>query len=86
MSQQQRLIQLPLAGAILLCLLAIAFFATQKHPAKSEATGGVSKHVVKKNPDEARKYWTNDRMRAVKPAPMPHTNDLKPGKKPASDS
>lgn len=82
MSQQQRLIQLPLAGALLLCLLAILFFVGKKRPAKD----GVSKHVVKTRPDDVRKYWTEEKVRGAKPAPMPHTTDLKPGKKPSSDA
>ncbi len=82
MSQQQRLIQLPLAGAFLLCLLAILFFVGKKRPAKD----GVSKHVVKKHPDDVQKYWTEERIREAKPAPMPHTTDLKTGKKHSSDS
>ena len=32
------------------------------------------KHKVETPPDEALKYWTADKMRKAKPAPMPHVN------------
>ncbi|MEO7022151.1 MAG: hypothetical protein ABI234_18525 [Ktedonobacteraceae bacterium] len=76
MSQYKRLIQLPLVGMILLCLLATMFFAAKKRSTKPDP----EKHTVGTHPDDVRKYWTNDRMRKAKPAPMPSTDDLKPGK------
>lgn len=80
MLQPKRLIQLPLIGAILLCVLAVLFFAGRKHAAKPDPADNVHTHTVKTSPDDVRKYWTDDKMRKVKPAPMPSTTDLKPSK------
>lgn len=89
MSKQQRLIQPSLIGALLLGLLgllAFVLFAAKKHPAKPKADGNDGVHRVEKRPDEVRKYWTAEKMRAAKPAPMPQTDDLKPGKEHQSHS
>ncbi|MGH2507945.1 MAG: hypothetical protein ACRDHZ_11160 [Ktedonobacteraceae bacterium] len=80
MLQPKKLIQLPLFGAILLGLIAVLFFVGRKRSSKPDPDAKVHTHTVEKSPDEVRKYWTDDKMRKVKPAPMPSTNDLKPGK------
>ena len=76
MSQQQRLIYLPLVGTIILCLLVGAYLAASKRFTKSTPSNKVTKHKVKTPPDEALKYWTSDRMRNAKPAPLPKVNTL----------
>src|SRR6266581_2024872 len=63
MSQQQRLIYLPLVGTILLCLLVGLYLAAWKRFSKSTPSNKVTKHTVKTPPDEALKYWTADRIR-----------------------
>lgn len=83
MLQQKRLLQLPLVGVILLCLLAVLFFAGRKRASKPDPSDKVHTHTVEKRPDEVRKYWTEENMRKAKPAPMPQTDDLKPGKEQA---
>lgn len=80
MFQQKRLIQLPLVGIILLGLLAVLFFAGRKRASKPDPEANVHTHKVETSPDDVRKYWTEDKMRQAKPAPMPSTTDLKPGK------
>lgn len=80
MFQRKRLIQLPLMGAILLGLLAVLFFVGRKRAPKPDPADKVHTHKVETHPDEVRKYWTEDKMRKAQPAPMPHTDNLKPGK------
>jgi hypothetical protein len=76
MSQQQRLIYLPLLGTIILFLLVGVYLAASKRFSKSTSSNKVTKHKVKTPPDEALKYWTADRMRNAKAAPLPEVNDL----------
>ena len=76
MSQQQRLIYLPLFGTIILCLLVGAYLAASKRFTKSTPSNKVTKHKVKTPPDEALKYWTSDRMRNARAAPLPGINNL----------
>ncbi len=73
---QQRIIYLPLVGAILLCLLVGVYLAAWKRFSKSTPSNKVTKHTVKTLPDEALKYWTADRMRNAKAAPLPRVNTL----------
>ena len=81
MSQQQRLLQLPLVGTILLCLLVCVYLVAKKRSAKSASSIPISKHSVENSSEEALNYWTADRMRTAKPAPMPNVKALKREKK-----
>jgi hypothetical protein len=72
MSLQQKLIQLPLVGVILLCLLAIVFLLAWKRNSKRDPSATIIKHSVDTSPDDALKYWTADKMRNAKPAKLPH--------------
>jgi hypothetical protein len=72
MLRPQRLIQLPLVGTILLCLLAIAYLIAHKRSSKPRPAATIIKHPVDTSSDEALKYWTADRMRNAKGAKMPH--------------
>jgi hypothetical protein len=76
MSQHQKLIYLPLVGTVLLCLLVGVYLAAWKRFSKSTPTNKVIKHKVETPPDEALKYWTVDRMRKAKAAPLPGVNTL----------
>ncbi len=76
MSQQQRLIFLPLVGTFILCLLVGVYLAASKRFSKSTPSNKVTKHKVETPPDEALKYWTADKMRNAKPAPLPKVNTL----------
>ena len=76
MSRQQRRIQLPLVGTILLCLLVGVYLLVWKRFSKSTSSNKVTKHTVKTPPDEALKYWTADRMHNAKAAPLPRVNTL----------
>ncbi len=77
MSLQQRLIQLPLVGMILLCLLAIVYLLAWKRFSKRDPAATIIKHSVDTSPDDALKYWTADKMRNAKPAKLPHVKALK---------
>ena len=82
MSQQQRRISLPLAGAVLLCLLiGVYLVAWKKRDAKPDPSAKIIRHPVETNPADALKYWTKDKMRKAKPAPMPNVNAPDAGKK-----
>jgi hypothetical protein len=76
MSQQQKFIYLPLVGTIIVCLLVGAYLAASKRFSKSTPSNKVTKHKVKAPPDEALKYWTADKMRNAKAAPLPKVNTL----------
>lgn len=79
MFQQQRRIQLPLAGTLLLCLLVGLSLLAWKWLAQSESSDSVTKHTVDTPPEDALKYWTADRMRKAKATNMPHIDA--PGRK-----
>jgi hypothetical protein len=74
MSRQQRLIPLPLTGAVLalLCLLIGVYLFAEKRPSKPGAATPVTKHPVETPPDEALKYWTEEKKRNAKATNMPH--------------
>ena len=80
MSLQQRLIQLPLVGMILLCLLAIVYLLAWKRFSKRDPSATIIKHSVDTSPDDALKYWTADKMRKAKPADLPHVDTRDQGK------
>ena len=80
MSRQYRLIQLSLAGAILLCLLVGVYLLAGKRFSKPDPPATIIKHSVDKPSDEALKYWTADKMRDAKAADLPNVNALDPGK------
>ena len=74
MSRQKKFIYLPLVGTVLLCLLAGVYLAASKRFSKSTSSSKVIKHSVETPADETLKYWTADRMRNAKAAPMPKVN------------
>ena len=80
MSKQQKLIYLPLVGTILLCLLVGVYLAASKRRSKSTSSVKIIKHTVETPAEDALKYWTADRMRNAKAAPLPHVNALDQGK------
>ena len=76
MSRQQRLIQLPLIGTILLCLLGGIYLVAWKRFSKPDASVKIKKHSVETPSDDTLKYWTADKMRNAKPANLPNVTDL----------
>ena len=76
MSRQQRLIQLPLVGTILLCLLGGIYLVAWKRFSKPGAPVKIKKHSVETPSDDTLKYWTADKMRNAKPANLPNVTDL----------
>ncbi len=80
MAQPQRLVQLSLVGAILLSLLVGVYLFAGKRFAKRGPARKIVKHTVDKNPDDALKYWTADKMRGAQPAPMPNVEAQEQGK------
>jgi len=69
MPRQQRLIQLPLVGKILLCLLAIVYqgylvaLVNFLYTSLSTPSGAIIEHSVDTNPNVVLKHWTGARMR-----------------------
>lgn len=76
MSRQQRLIYLPLAGTILLCLLVGVYLIAWKRFSKPTPPATIMKHSVETPADEALTYWTADKMRNAKAAPLPNVKAL----------
>ncbi|MDQ6662170.1 MAG: hypothetical protein M3Z24_14545 [Chloroflexota bacterium] len=80
MSRQQRLIYLPLVGPTLLCLLVGVCLAAWKRFSRPDPSARVVKHSVETPPDDALKYWTEDKMRNARPVKLPNVNTLSRGK------
>jgi hypothetical protein len=76
MSRQKRLIQLPLVGTILLCLLAGLYLVARKRSSKPDPSATIIKHSVETSSDDALNYWTTDKMRAAKPVELPNVDAL----------
>src|SRR6266704_3219056 len=74
MSLQQKLIQLPLVGMILLCLLALVYLLAWKRFSKRDPSATIIKHSVDTSPDDALKYWTVANMRAATDADQQDSN------------
>jgi len=51
-----------------------------KRFAKPDPAGGIIRHSLDTQSDDALKYWTADNMRNAKPADLPIVNDLDQGK------
>ena len=81
MSRPQKLIQLPLVGTILLCLLVGVYLFVWKRFSKSSRAAPVSQHAVETPAEDALKYWTADKKRTAKPAPLPNVTALERKKK-----
>ena len=75
-SQQQKLIYIPIIGAFILGLFVVLFLAMRKRSSKSTSSKKVTKHHVESSPDEALKYWTADKMRNAIGAPLPEVDNL----------
>ncbi len=76
MSQQKRLIQLPLIGTILLCLLAGVYLVARKRSSKPDPSATIIRHSVDTSSDDALKYWTADKMRSAQGANLPNVKAL----------
>lgn len=86
MSQQWRFARLPLIGAIVLALLLGLFLTGRKRMSKPDPAAGVARHSLKTPAENVQKYWTAEKMREAKPAPMPHISGVKerkPRRRPA---
>ncbi len=81
MSRQWRLIQLPLVGALLLCLLGSVYLFVYKRFLKPNPSAAIVRHSVETDPNEALKYWTMDKMRNAKPVDLPNVDTLDQGKR-----
>jgi len=80
MSQQYKRIQLPLIGAIILCLLIGVYLLAWKRSAKSGPEPTIIKHPVDTPSDDVLTYWTEEKMRAAKAPNLPNVNTLERGK------
>jgi len=80
MSRQQKLIHRPLVGTILLCLLVGVYLFALKRFSKPAPSATIVKHSVETPADDALKYWTADKMRNAKAAPLPNVNAHDGGK------
>ncbi len=89
MSQQRSFLRLPLAGPLIICLLTGISVFLWRWCLKSDSSEPVSRHTVDTSADEALNYWTADKMRKARPAPLPHVdppaNEKQPPRKPRSD-
>jgi len=82
MSQQYKLISLPRAGIIFLCLLAGILLFVGKRSSKPDSSDKIIKHPVDTSSADVLKYWTADKMRKAKPAELPNVKTPDKGKKP----
>lgn len=74
MLQQRRLIYLPLVGVALTGLLVGVYLLAGRRFMKEDDPGGVVRHTVETPAEDVLKYWTADKMRSAKPAPMPNVD------------
>jgi hypothetical protein len=74
--QQQKLIYIPIIGTFILSLFVVLFLAIRKRSSKSTSSKKVTKHKVETSPDDSLKYWTADKMRNAKAAPLPEVDNL----------
>jgi hypothetical protein len=81
MTRKQKLIYLPMVGTIFLCLLVGVYLAVLKRFSKSEPSVIIMKQKVNTPSEDALKYWTANRMRGAKAAPLPNVSTLDRGKK-----
>lgn len=79
MSRQKKLIYLPLVGTTLFCLFASVYLIIRKRFLKPHPST-TTKHSVETSPEDTLKYWTADKMRNAKPAPLPEVNEHDRGK------
>ncbi len=87
MPQQRRAMLLPSIGTLLLSLLVGLFlFGRRKRREQSNASEKVVTHSVKTSPEDTLAYWTEDRMRDAKPAPMPMVDERHLEKRPSDSS
>ena len=75
MSRQKRPVYLSLMSTIILSLLIGVFLFARKRVKKSKSSSTITKHSVETSPEDTIKYWTADKMRDAKPAPMPEVNE-----------
>ena len=80
MSQQQKLIRIPLVGTILLCLLVGLYLLAWKRFSKPDPASTIIKHHVETHPEDALNYWTADKKRKAKAVSLPEVNTLDQGK------
>ncbi len=80
MARQDRLVQLPLIGTLLLCLLAGIYLLAYKPFSKPEPSDAIIKHSVDTPSEDALKHWSTKRKRSARPAPLPNVTDLTPEK------
>lgn len=62
------------AAALLTGLVAVAAWrtaATAAPPPEPQPDSGTTSSNVRQSPDEVRDYWTPERTKEVRPAPMP---------------
>lgn len=72
MLHQQGPAQLPLMGALLLCLLVGISLLAWRWFAHSESSDSTARHSVETPAEDVLKYWTADRMRKARATNMPH--------------
>ncbi len=86
LSQSRRAIYLPSLGTLLLSLLIGVFLFAKKRRAKSNSSTAVTKHTVETSPEDTLAYWTADKQRAAKPAPLPVVDEHQQEKRPPHSS
>jgi hypothetical protein len=74
MIQQRRLIYLPLVGVVLLGLLVGVYLFAGRRIMKKDDAGGIVRHTVETPAKDVLQYWTADKMRSARPAPMPNVD------------
>ncbi len=87
MSQQRRATYMTSIGALFLCLLVGMFlFARRKRFSKPTPSTEVTKHNVETSPEDTLAYWTADKIRDAKPAPLPVVDEPQQRKRPSRSS
>ncbi len=87
MFRQTQFMRLPLIGMIILSGLVAVYLFAGKRFSKPVPAARIRKHTVKTAPEDALKYWTEDKMRKAQGAEMPRVNKVgqekeQPGRSP----
>ena len=86
MSRQQKPIYVSLISTTILSLIVSIFLFARKRRAKLDHSEKVVSHSVETSPEDTLAYWTADKKRDAKPAPMPVINEQHQEKRPPHTS
>src|SRR5579883_852666 len=80
MLRHKKFIRLPLIGMTIVGVVVALYLFAGKRSSKPGPASRIRKHTVKTSPQDALKYWTEEKMRKTKGVEMPRVNQVEPKK------